>query len=385
MNNPAQQQLAESILSAAGPQGDASEALVAADYFLEREEPRLACSALDRAYGLEPHNSDIAAQRTALLDTMQIQEHGLTWRYIPAGSFLMGSDSGDDDEQPIHTMRLGDYWLTDTPITWAAYSDLMGWGEPPMKSWPAEAANDDARFLLAQENKIRSQYCETETEQAGDWHAHVPGQTYTRGDDDTPITTEELFGAVDRAHPKRPWGYDQKPIVSIGWQAAQALGERLTSDDILIELPIEPEWEKGARGGLIGQPYPWGDEPPSPQRCDFGHFGDWVIRPSRMFPANGYGLYGVSGGVWEWTQTIYDRLAYQQNAESFPNSNNLPRVLRGGSWSDCAAAVTVSFRSARGSMTSFDDPRDFGTQATPNIGFRLLRREKSASTSMQQA
>ena len=128
-------------------------------------------------------------------------------------------------------------------------------------------------------------------------------------------------------------------------------------------LPTEAEWEKAARGGLIGKRYSWGDEPPDRQRCDSGHFGEFVIRPPRELAPNGYGLHAMCGCVWEWTTAPYDALAYHPRQPPTVFDPGLPRVARGGSFVDDEAAVTVSFRMALADRQV----------STPTIGFRLVR------------
>lgn len=367
------------ILDAYGPVGDAGEAVVIADHFLERGQERLAASALDRAYGLDPDSDFIAKQRQALLDRLAVTEHGIYFRYIPAGAFLMGSAEGEPDERPVHPVRVEDFWLSDTPITWAAYCDLMGW-LPPHAGRPREMPGARrAGFALSGENKIRLQYCETYTRQARDWHAHAADMTWTRGDG-TEVSAREIFGPIDRDQPERPMKYNVKPMVSISWADARALGAQLSTAEIQYRLPTETEWEKAARGALIAARYSWGDDPPDPSRCDFGHFGDFHIAPPRAFPRNGYGLHGMCGGVWEWTEDIYDALAYRSDRPPITTAradHEWQRVLRGGSWADCAEAATVSFRMGRRSVSwrSEEGPRP---HMAGNIGFRLCRSERQS-------
>lgn len=370
MSNP------DDILDAHGRVGDAGEALVLADRFLERGQRRLAASALDRAYGLAPDDPFIAQQRRAILDELSIIEHGLHFRYVPAGSFLMGSDSGEPDERPVHPVRVGDFWLSDTPVTWAAYCHLMGWLAPRAARPQEMPESRQAGFALSGENKIRLQYCETYTRQARDWHAHAADATWVRGDG-TEVSAREIFGPVDREHPERPMQYNAKPMVAIAWEDARALGVKLSTAEVAYRLPSEAEWEKAARGGLIEAHYSWGHEPPDPARCDFGHFGDFYIAPPRAFASNGYGLYGMCGGVWEWTRDIYDAMAYRAKFSSDveqPGDDERQRVLRGGSWADCKEAVTVSFRMGRTSSGWRSSGRQRG-HWTGNIGFRLCRSE----------
>jgi sulfatase modifying factor 1 len=175
----------------------------------------------------------------------------------------------------------------------------------------------------------------------------------------------EVFGAPDRPA-DAPWRYEDKPMVAVSWQEAEALAATISTSSIRYSLPTEAQWEKGARAGLIGCRYAWGNEPPTPDRCDFGRFEPFMIKPSRSFPPNGYGLYAMCGSVWEWTSDYY---APDYSALRPPGPE---RVLRGGSWTDAAEAVTVSFRMPRASHFS-----GWSAHIAPNIGFRLCRQERA--------
>ena len=103
--------------------------------------------------------------RGEVLDSLAVSEHGLRFRYIPAGSYLMGSADGDPDEQPVHVVRLEAFWLTSEPVSWGAYCELLDWLPPPSGypwEWDSEVVEgfQPDRFHLQEENKIRLQYCE---------------------------------------------------------------------------------------------------------------------------------------------------------------------------------------------------------------------------------
>jgi formylglycine-generating enzyme required for sulfatase activity len=338
------------LLDDARRDGDPAPALVLADWLLERGDARRAASALDRAFALRPDDAQLAAQRATLLDGLAVEEHGLRFRYVPAGSFLMGSDDGEPDERPVHHARTGGFWIADAPITWADYCRLMGWAAPP------DGAPDDGNFMLREQNKIRIQYCESETLRALDWHVHVD---------------EALNRDVPRSD--GPIGYAQKPMVAASYRDAEDLVARLSTATIAYRLPTELEWEKAARGGLVGARYAWGDAPPDAARCDFGRFGDFRIVDPRTFPPNGYGLHAMCGTVWEWTADDYDALAYRSQRPPASPTAERARVLRGGSWSDCAEACTVSFRMSRPGNSWRDG--DWGDHFAPNFGFRIARFE----------
>jgi formylglycine-generating enzyme required for sulfatase activity len=335
-----------------------------------------AATVYDRAYGLDPAAEDVRQARARLLDRLAVVEHGLCFRYVPGGVFLMGQGDGEEDERPRHPVWLTPYWLSEVPVSWAAYCRLLGWEPPPAghprnREPPAAGQFDRALFHLMEANKIRLQYCEDHTTQARDWHAHSPGQLWQSGG--RPVTAQELFGTPPRDEPDAPWRYDTKPMVAVAWQEVHDLAAVLSTNRVWYSLPTEAQWEKAARGGLIGTRHAWGDEPPTPERCDFGRFPEFSIRPAKTFPPNGYGLYAVNGGVWEWTRDWYDRDYYRHSPEIDPAgpTEGQEKVLRGGSWADCAEAVTVTFRMSRGSRGWAEGK--WGGNLAPNIGFRLCR------------
>ena len=107
------------------------------------------------------------------------------------------------------------------------------------------------------------------------------------------------------------------------------------------------EWEFAARDGLVDKRFPWDDAESIVREYtnhdDIGGRDKWkYCTPVGSFKRNGYGLYDMSGNVWEWCQDWYD-------------SDHDSRVLRGGSW---FSDVLLSLRVANCSFGSPTDPTD---------------------------
>ena len=221
---------------------------------------------------------------------------------IPAGDFQMGSNdsNADDDEKPVHTVYVDAFYIDKYEVTNAQFKAFVD-------------ANPQWR-----KDKISYKY------HNGNYLSHWNGNSY-------------------------PSGKGNHPVVYVSWYAAMVYAQWAGK-----RLPTEAEWEKAARGGLVGKKYPWGNEIDTSQanyRRDVGN-----TTPVGTYAPNGYGLYDMGGNVWEWCIDAADAGFYARSPRRNPvaggwSGKNFPavqtkslRVLRGGCWLNTAQFLRVAGR-----------------------------------------
>lgn len=255
----------------------------------------------------------------------------------------MGGDDGVfDDTGPARRVSLDGFWMDATEVTNEQFGQFVketGYvtvAEKPLDELPAGS------FCF------RPSATTADLDQPYDWWQFVEGANWRHPDG--PGSSIE--------------GKGRHPVVQVCWHDAanyaQWAGKR---------LPTEAEWEYAARGGLAGRAYPWGDElrPEGKWRSNIwqGEFprentaedGFAATAPVGSYPANAFGLFDMSGNVWEWCADWYGE---------DPREPGVPkRVQRGGSFL-CSDRYCVRYRVAgrgKGEMNS----------AGPHIGFRCVK------------
>ncbi len=220
---------------------------------------------------------------------------------IPAGEFLMGSDDGPEDERPAHRVRLDAFEMGRHPVTHREY----------------------ARFVRATGHRPPAIY-------------ELP-LVVTAGGEERERAFRATGGPYVWTDAEPPRSLLDHPVTLVRWQDAAAYCAWLAAAaSRVVRLPFEAEWEKGARGGLEGKRYPWGERL-EPGRGNFA--GQGSAEPhgttaSGVYPANGAGLFDMTGNVWEWVQDWYGAQYYAASPARAPHGppDGALRLVRGGSW-----------------------------------------------------
>lgn len=205
--------------------------------------------------------------------------------HIPGGWFSMGSDSGQDNERPVHRVWVNDFFFAARQVTNLDYS----------------------HFLRA-----------TEASAPPFWQ--VPN-----------------------------FNHPEQPVVGVSWNEAASYCHWLNrSSGGRFRLPTEAEWERAARGGAENKLYPWGDAPPQ-SLPDYEKRWKQGPAPGGQYAPNGFGLYDICENVHEWCGDWYHADYYAVSPERNPTGpvQGARRASRGGSWrhqikvSRCAARSSI--------------------------------------------
>jgi formylglycine-generating enzyme len=304
-------------------------------------------------------------------------------KYIPGGTFMMGADNeqASADEYPKHSVQVDGFWIDETEVTNAQFQKFVeatgyittaekkpDW-EELKKSVPPGTPKPPDSLLVAASLVFKQTERAVDLHDFNQWWSWVPGANWK--------------------HPQGPGssikGKENYPVVQVSWYDAIAYckwaGKR---------LPTEAEWEFAARGGLINNIYPWGNEHVNAGKTktnswegEFPYFNEMedgylTSAPVRSFAANKYGLFDMAGNVWEWCSDWYDAGYYKTLANTTaknpkgPEKSSDPedmytpkRSLRGGSFL-CNDSYCSGYRVARRMKSS----PDTGLEHT---GFRCVK------------
>ncbi len=237
--------------------------------------------------------------------------------HIPAGSYTMGSDSGDSDEKPPHKVTIDyDFEIGKYEVSIGEYKKCVTDGGCKQPEW---------------------------LEKGNSYNIHTGSSDYY----------------------KKMCLEDNCPAIGVSWNDAKAYTKWLSQKTGQnYRLPTEAEWEFVARAGSTTK-WSFGDD--ESQLTNYGWYG--VNSGSKTHPTgskkpNPWGLYDIHGNVWEWCEDWYSDNYKNTPKDGTANNkgNKKYRVLRGGSWYNYAIGSRSSYR-------NWSVP----TLSISNVGFRLLR------------
>ena len=260
-----------------------------------------------------------------------------TMVWIPGGSYLRGSESGQGDEKPVREIKISGFWLDATEVTNDQFNEFV---QETGYVTVAERRPDSSQFPGVDPSLLK----------AGGIVFMPPGE---------PVSLRNHYAwwtyvaGANWRHPTGPdsdiQGKGNYPVVQMAWEDAVAYAQWAEK-----RLPSEAEWEYAARGGVAGNEFVWGNEvTPNDQwhanvwQGDFPNQntvadGHYLMAPVRQYPPNSHGLYDMAGNVWEWCLDWYMPDYYAKspsqnppgpNQSHDPNEPGMPKkIMRGGSY-----------------------------------------------------
>jgi sulfatase modifying factor 1 len=295
--------------------------------------------------------------------------------WIPGGTFTMGSDDAyaKPDEGPEHVVTVAGFWMDATEVTNAQFREFVEATNyvtraekvPTIDEFPGADYEQIKDMLKPGANNFRSMEGPVSLRNELVWWEYKIGAQWRNPNG--PESTIE--------------GKDDHPVVCITWEDANAFAKWAGK-----RLPTEAEWEFAARGKLKSQRFVWGNEFkkegkwmtniyqggfPKKDTGEDGHVG---TAPVKSYPSNGYGLYDISGNVWEFVSDWYEPNYYNMSPTHNPEGPKVSgdrhgwweanRVIRGGSFL-CKDSYCSGYRPSARQGTTVDT-------SSNHTGFRCV-------------
>ena len=301
---------------------------------------------------------------------------------IPGGVFSMGGDGdGWKDEFPKHKVEIDSFWMDINEVTNNQFLEFVNstgyittaernidWNQIK-KDLPPNTPKPDDSYLVPSSLVFFPTSGAVNLNDVSQWWKFINGANWRQ--------PQGPGSNID--------GKGNHPVVHVSWYDAIAYCEWAGS-----RLPTEAEWEYASRGGIIDATFSWGNEDLNEGKLkantwngNFPYYNskdDGFIYTAdvRSFEPNGYGLFDMSGNVWEWCSDWYDENYYYSvseilsiNPQGPPKSydSNEPyaqkKVSRGGSFL-CHKSYCTGYRNSM-RMKSTPDTSSMHT------GFRTVR------------
>ncbi len=303
---------------------------------------------------------------------------------IPGGEYLMGSDKSESytNEKPVHRVVVSSFFMDKYEVTNQQFLQFV----------------NETGYITTAEKKINWDEMMSQlrpgTSRPPDSLLEPGSLIFKASSYPIPLNDESSWWEWEKgASWKHPSGKNSSineimdhPVVHISWDDAVAYAQWAGK-----RLPTEAEWEWAARGKKTDAIYPWGNESinETPMKANFwqGHFpykntkqdGYHLTAPVGSFISNEYGLFDMSGNVWEWCSDFYHINSYSYDKEKGicinpkgPKTSYDPsepfaikKILRGGSFL-CNDSYCSGYRVSRRMSSS----KDTGLMHT---GFRCVK------------
>jgi formylglycine-generating enzyme required for sulfatase activity len=246
--------------------------------------------------------------------TSILSSEGIEMVLVEGGTFDMGCNEYDD-EKPIHSVTVGDFYIGKTEVTQAQWKTTMG-----------------------------------------------DNPSYFKGDN-LPVETVAWYDAVE---------FCNKLSEMAGLQKCYS-GSNITCNFKAngYRLPTEAEWEYAARGGNQSKCYKYSGSSNVDDVAWYSFNSGSKTQPVGVKNPNELGIYDMSGNVWEWCSDWYDSNYYKNSPSNNPTgpSSGPFRVVRGGSWGDSYGVMRCAIRDGSHPDGCYYLCRGLGS----SFGFRVAR------------
>jgi len=288
----------------------------------------------------------ILAQNTLKPYTQTVDGTKLTFdmQPIPAGTFKMGNSTGKADEQPVHEVKLDDFWIGKYEVTWNLFEPFL------YRDFEKQASVGEIPPAVDAVTRPTKPYLD---------------MTFGMGKENQPAVAMTQYNAIQFCK----WLY-----VRTG---------------VFYRLPTEAEWEYACKAGS-NSPYYFGtDVSTLKDYAWFADNSDNKTHPVGEKKPNAWGLFDMHGNVSEWTYDQYVADFYAQgkdklltNPVSIPEKL-YPNTVRGGSYDETPENLTSTTRLSSDPSWKQLDPQipksNWWFPEAPFVGMRLVRPAQAPS------
>jgi formylglycine-generating enzyme len=270
-----------------------------------------------------------------------IQKNEIQLCMVSGDTFVMGCNAGEPDEKPEHKVIISTFYMGKFEVTNAQYCAFLN-----SKKYSIDSLNK----LISLKYSYNEERCRIE------------------------LKDSLYFVTI---------GYEDYPVICVSWFGAVEFCKWLSANtQQKYRLPTEAEWEFAASNGRIHNKYSWGDTISFNNKFGnvfdkfalkvhsgwsyFYDYSDGFVYTAMVgqFPANKFGLYDITGNVWEWCADWYNKTIYSDTLTNNPQGSltGVLKVYRGGGWDSGMHSSRTSFR-------NFYNPNSRDC----NLGFRVVK------------